>query len=778
MSAMSFILDPASQSSGTELNIGDGSTYRVTGMDFTSPPLATQYTSGVDSDGDSLYASRYQNRVIQLDLIVTASTAANLKSALNALERKAGKINRDAVQNRTTGVGGTFSFTNADGTVYYFDVCEMVADVKFDLTYEARRLARVAVSLKCLPFWRGAEVSVTASSEATLPVNVQVVTGVTGDVPGLCRVIATDDQGVSQAWALAAFRSRNYNGGLAARLFYQAEALTPLGGSAATAGSGYSGTASGSSVIDVDNLATDWEAVLSTTMLASTLTSVTGSNSSDTFTKTAHGLTNDTIVTLSAKTGGSGLSTSTYYYVVAAATNTFQLATTLNGTAVDLGSDVSSVTVTREPRTQHTGTYRVFARVQADSTNTGIVGVCLEWAVGDFRRPTRNTAQYLTTDRSSSGTPVEDDWILADLGLVNIPAVQTGAQFWEGRVLAKSTVLSDQVFIDHLIIAPADEFYAEATAQAITAAAVAYTVQDDFSSGTYAGGLAGDTLPAGGTWGTTASPYETDDFAVSGGQLQRTAASDTSTDVRYGRIMYPSGTSAMTATAVHVACSNTVSSSYFFSMGLVARVVDKDNFLTAHVYVGPGASYLRVQKVVAGAVSTLASQPILEYGWQGLELVVTPAGEWSVKLANAASDAAAALGNITSALSGSDSSLATGGALASGYCGVVDWNTTASTTARLYDGFAAWVPTLDAAIFASQSLEFRWDGALREDSAGGFYQPVKHLGDNCLIPAAGAEGRSVEVLVKACRNDPRSGVDSSIDGLTVQVKYQPRGLVV
>lgn len=629
MSAMSFLLDPTAQASGTQLNIGDGSTYRVTGMDFTTPPLQAQYTSGVDSDGDTLYASRYQNRVIALDLFVTAATAADLKAALNALESKAAKINRDAVANRT-GVGGTFGFTNTEGTVYYFDVCEMVADIKFDLAYEARRHARVAVQLKCLPLWRGAEVTVTANSETTLPVNVHVVTGVTGDLPGLCRIIATDDQGASQAWALAALRSRNYNAGLAARLFYQAEDLTPLGGSAATAGSGYSGTASGSSVIDVDNLATDWEAVLSTTMLASTLTSVTGSNSTDTFTKTGHALTTDTIVTLSAKTGGSGLSTSTYYYVVNPASTTFQLATSRGGAAVDLGSDVSSVTVTREPRMQHAGTYRVWARVQADSTNTGTVGVCLEWAVGDFRRSTRNTATYLTDTRRSDGAAREDEWLLVDLGLVNIPAVQTGPQFWEGRLLAKSTVLSDQAFIDTLVIAPADEFYCEASAQTATAAATTYTAQDDFSSGTYSGDLASDTLPTGGTWGTTASPYETTDFAVSGGYAQRTATSDTSTDIRYGRIMYPSGTTGLTNTVVQAEIKvGTLGK----AQGVVFRAVDKDNFAAA--IIDPTLDSFSVVKVVAGTVTTISTtscSTLTPGQWIRLRVTATAGGEFTAKV--------------------------------------------------------------------------------------------------------------------------------------------------
>lgn len=79
---------------------------------------------------------------------------------------------------------------------------------------------------------------------------------------------------------------------------------------------------------------------------AAPLTSVTGVTSSDTFTKTSHGLADGDIVVLSALSGGVGLVVGRVYFVVGSAANTFQLALTPGGAAVDLGSDVSSVTVT------------------------------------------------------------------------------------------------------------------------------------------------------------------------------------------------------------------------------------------------------------------------------------------------------------------------------------------------------------------------------------------------------------------------------------------------
>lgn len=76
------------------------------------------------------------------------------------------------------------------------------------------------------------------------------------------------------------------------------------------------------------------------------LTSVTGSNSTDVFAKVAHGMSNGQVVILSSLTGGSGLNVSKPYFVVNKNNDDFQLSGVAGGSAVDLGSDVSGVTVT------------------------------------------------------------------------------------------------------------------------------------------------------------------------------------------------------------------------------------------------------------------------------------------------------------------------------------------------------------------------------------------------------------------------------------------------
>lgn len=80
---------------------------------------------------------------------------------------------------------------------------------------------------------------------------------------------------------------------------------------------------------------------------AAAIAAVTGSNATDTFTKNAHGLANGDLIMLSGLNGGSAIANQRPYYIVASAANTFQLALTPGGAAVDLGSDVIDVTVTK-----------------------------------------------------------------------------------------------------------------------------------------------------------------------------------------------------------------------------------------------------------------------------------------------------------------------------------------------------------------------------------------------------------------------------------------------
>jgi hypothetical protein len=81
---------------------------------------------------------------------------------------------------------------------------------------------------------------------------------------------------------------------------------------------------------------------------SSTGKAVTGVAATDIFTSAAHGYSNGDVVIFSALTGGTGLALGTTYFVINKATDTFQLATTPSGSAVDFTTDLSAGTIQKD----------------------------------------------------------------------------------------------------------------------------------------------------------------------------------------------------------------------------------------------------------------------------------------------------------------------------------------------------------------------------------------------------------------------------------------------
>lgn len=78
-------------------------------------------------------------------------------------------------------------------------------------------------------------------------------------------------------------------------------------------------------------------------------TSCTMDASTDTITATAHGLNNGNIVQIAGVAVPGGLAASTNYYVIASTANTFKLATSMGGSAIDITSAGTTVTFTVSP---------------------------------------------------------------------------------------------------------------------------------------------------------------------------------------------------------------------------------------------------------------------------------------------------------------------------------------------------------------------------------------------------------------------------------------------
>jgi hypothetical protein len=425
----------------------------------------------------------------------------------------------------------------------------------------------------------------------------------------------------------------------------------------------------------------------------------------------------------------------------------------------------------------HLGNFRVFARVQVPTTNTGGVTVALEWSTGDFRRATRNPDVALYPSTSAPGV-WEGTWRIVDLGLVNLPKAVTGAQQWEGRILAKSTVIGDDLDIDWLVFAPVDEGFG--IAQGVNAGVVgasSFSAFDGFDQ--TAGALTGKTLPTGGTW---AGAGDSDDFNVNGtGQATRTAVSDSAiSSMANGRLASADGTGALTDTEVVTTVTNSVTSNVG-RCGVLARYADASNFLAAYLTAtgSPGPVGVEVYQRVAGTDTYLAFglvDPMVFWTFSAgvpikVALVALSNGQFSVSVDTGS--------GLRATCGGTSAALATGGALASGRVGIYDHYTSAVANTRTYHTFHAFAAQKDAAMFASQSIQIRHDSVVREDSAGGIWTRVsRYEGDYLFVPPAGRENRTVRTLVKACRADPATGADSAIDDISARLYATPRVLVV
>lgn len=142
---------------------------------------------------------------------------------------------------------------------------------------------------------------------------------------------------------------------------------------------------------------------------AAAITAVTAVTSTDVFTKTTHGLSNGDLVVLTEMTGGAGLvagdagnanGAARPYYVIASAANTFQLSNTSGGSAVDVGSDISAVKVTK--LTEVTGGTPAYARkaIAFNAAAEGTMDDSTNGAVFDI--PAAGVVDYVSLHSAST----------------------------------------------------------------------------------------------------------------------------------------------------------------------------------------------------------------------------------------------------------------------------------------------------------------------------------------------------------------------------------------
>lgn len=103
---------------------------------------------------------------------------------------------------------------------------------------------------------------------------------------------------------------------------------------------------------------------------------------------------------------------------------------------------------------KHIGSYRIFARVQADSGNGGPVSIRADW--------TRDLASASVVGDwvpivDEFDAPIQGDWVLVDLGMVTLPKARFGTQGWTLDLIAMSTNGTDDLDWDWVAIVPVSE---------------------------------------------------------------------------------------------------------------------------------------------------------------------------------------------------------------------------------------------------------------------------------------------------------------------------------
>lgn len=414
----------------------------------------------------------------------------------------------------------------------------------------------------------------------------------------------------------------------------------------------------------------------------------------------------------------------------------------------------------------HRGTYRVWARCYSLSSAPRVRFL---WDVGDLTNPEEN---------EPTNIPAAANYYWLDLGEIRLDPPAVGTHRWQGVIQAKRSADDAAVAgltVDCIAFQPIDDGGGVLSASLnADPGLVTYTARDEFNQ--TAGGLNAKVLSVGGTWATSGG--DADDFQVSGGGLglvTRAVVSDSPLlHSEIGRLAV-AGTATLTTCAIEA--TGMVSTLVSTNFGVVARRVDANNFLFAEVDWGTTtvAPFVIVRKVIASVVTIVGIGAVpataVNVAYR-LRVLVTTTGRLLVWF----SRGTGSLGDPVFVTT--DTDLATGGTLASGGYGFTDTNQFSTACTRTYDSFTAWVPTLDAVMFASQSAQLTTDGMFREDSAGVAYGPVSpKSGSLPRLPPSGLEGRKVELFLKGSRGDFDQVPDSGIDDISAQAFYRPSWLI-
>lgn len=406
---------------------------------------------------------------------------------------------------------------------------------------------------------------------------------------------------------------------------------------------------------------------------------------------------------------------------------------------------------------KHVGSFRVKARVQVVLGAESLAEkVKLRLSYQDGEGPLRANAWQ---------TPnLGGKYVEVDLGVITTTTAISGTQKWLGQIEAYSenSAGKDILHANYLTFVPVGEgLYGKARGAQSTAPGT-ITAFDNFPSGS--GALNTRTPVVGTAWATSGAAT---DWTVAVGEVLRKTTTDS--EPRLGVLGSAIGNSAITAAA-----KTKLAEGGEFTLGVILRWVNSTNYAfllmaaTNPITEGPVVK-IKLGVVVAGVETVLATAE---------QSAGSPIGELSLSLSATLDGALTATGHLyfPFTLSGSHSSIATGGALASGKGGIYDRGKAGATERRVTSINIASLAATPYCIQPSQSMEARSDSTITEDSTGTYTGPVpQYRGSRFYVPQDGSANRTSRIVVKADRNDLEESDQQTIgDTFTAQVFATPR----
>lgn len=221
MASENAIIDP---DSGASLDLQDvPAGVEILEVDYTPPGPEIVGATSIAVEGTLPAGRKLPNRTITCKVKVQGAT---MRDRLLLIEQKVAKLSAE---------GGVWRRVLSDDSYVDFDVvgCKIVG-LPSDWRFVQRDYAELTIEAEAKPLGRGARyhAGTFTFDDDALPLLELLVEDVPGDAPALAdvRLTSPDDQW----WVRWGRESRQYSDADTARLFYPAQALTPLDGATAT----------------------------------------------------------------------------------------------------------------------------------------------------------------------------------------------------------------------------------------------------------------------------------------------------------------------------------------------------------------------------------------------------------------------------------------------------------------------------------------------------------------------------------------------------------------